>query len=180
MHVYLASSYSRRKEMQSYASDLRLLGHTITSRWLYIDGDAIDHKYNEEGFITKENIWSARRYAAGDAVDVMRSDTVIVFPNDPHTRASNRGGMHFETGLAWALKKRLIIIGVRQNIFHCLEEFEFHENWKAFLATLSAPGTYPVDAHLFRVDSTPIDGSLLENYRQADLLSLDRLPDVQR
>lgn len=180
MHIYLASSYSRRKEMQSYANDLKLLGHTITSRWLYIDGDALDHKYNEEGFFTEENIASARRYAAGDVVDVMRSDMIVVFPNSPRAIASNRGGMHFETGIAWALKKQLVIIGVRQNIFHCLEEFEFHEDWKAFLATLSAPSTYPLDDYLFRVDSTPIDGSLLEDYRQADLLHLDRLPDVQR
>ena len=47
---------------------------------------------------------------------------VIVFTGEPSTS----GGLHTEFGMALALKKRLILVGPRENVFHTLPEVEYY------------------------------------------------------
>lgn len=155
MNIYIAGRYSRRKEFLNYAVDLQRLGHYITSRWLfggydYPFTDQPDRDATKDGLDTPERIEKAAKYADEDARDVVRADTFILFPLNPRELTDNRGGMHFETGIAWALGHRLIIIGVRQNIFHCLNDFEFYETWEEFYEKVSRAPALPDNDYLLQ------------------------------
>lgn len=63
-------------------------------------------------------------FANNDWEDVTGADLVISFTEAPRSSA-NRGGRHVEYGIALALKKRVIVIGYRENIFHWLPQVEF-------------------------------------------------------
>lgn len=69
MKIYLASSYSRRRELQSYAKQLRADGHEITSVWLT--------------GIHELPGWHEARYAADDFRDVQIADALIHFSAIP-------------------------------------------------------------------------------------------------
>lgn len=157
MDIYLAAKYSRRKELLGYAKDLTQLGHTVVSQWIYGDNEAdnIDTEMTEQGFETEERVLQARPYAKVDTEDVMRCDCFIVFPNKPREISINRGGLHFEAGIAWAHGKRLIIVGVRQNLFHCLKEFEFCLTWEDCLDALSHAPIVSHNDHLLQCNRRP-------------------------
>ncbi len=44
-----------------------------------------------------------------------------------------KGGRHIEHGYAVATGKRLIVVGPRENIFHCHPATEAYETWVEFL-----------------------------------------------
>lgn len=103
MKIYLAGRYSRRDELLKHALDLQLAGHSYTSQWL--DG-------GEEGK-TSEDI------AKMDFDDVVRADMTLVF-TDEYGSSQTGGGRHTELGIAYALKKRVWIVGDREQVFHSL------------------------------------------------------------
>ena len=107
--------------MQLVAAKLRELGVEITSRWLYED-QSIHTKGSRPKFLN--------RCALTDIEDVRLSDVLVRFSDDLHFPLVYShlatGARHFEMGLAWALNKRLIVVGGRQNIFDWLEEGVTH------------------------------------------------------
>lgn len=130
MKIYLAARYSRHPELQLYAKDLEKLGHEVTSRWIQgnheisgISRGNINHKDNE-------------RLAREDYFDLFISDQVICFTEPPKSNYS-RGGRHVEFGLAFALNKKIIIVGHRENVFYFLPEIPFYETWSEALNGLA-------------------------------------------
>lgn len=119
MRLYLCGSYDRRQEFLSYAAGLRALGHEIMSRWLEGNDDL-----------------SPERQASMDATDVLLSDCLITFTY-PEGEGPSRGGRHVEFGIAWYTKKRLVVVGPRENIFHHFPEVEVYPDWPTAFAVLA-------------------------------------------
>ena len=111
--LYLAASFSRRSELQSYARYLTAQGYEVTSRWL---GD--EHVKGQ----TAEN-------ALIDEEDVKRCDVLVAFTDEV---SLGRGGRHVEFGMARALGKELVIIGPEEHIFHHLPGILIYSGWGSF------------------------------------------------
>ena len=120
MKIYLAARYERRLEMLGYRGRLRLLGHTVTSRW--IDG----HTNVQLEYIAAEDIAG---FAAIDLIDLREADCIIFFAEDPKIGVVC-GGRHVEFGYAVALGKALVVIDHRENIFHYLPSVLYFKNWE--------------------------------------------------
>jgi len=115
MKIYLASRYSRFREMQGYRDELESAGHVVTSRW--INGD---HQIDDQGLSVQAK--EAER---------------IRFASEAPRSSSSRGGRHVEHGMALALGKRVMVVGHRENVFHCLPEVEFFPAWQDARAALN-------------------------------------------
>lgn len=131
MLIYLASRYSRFQEMQQHRAELERLGHTVTSRW--INGD---HQIDDAGLSVQAKEAERIRFAQEDQSDLIAAECVISFTEVPRS-SNSRGGRHVEHGMALALGKRVIVVGHRENVFHCLPEIEFFENWPDARASLT-------------------------------------------
>jgi hypothetical protein len=132
--VYLASRYSRFEEMQGYAADLKGAGYGVTSRWIYGD-----HQITDEGLSAEAKQAERTRFAQEDWSDLMRAAICISFTEPP--RATNsRGGRHVEFGAALAAGKRCIVVGNRENVFHCLPGVEFFGSWAEAMTALFLAG----------------------------------------
>ena len=142
---YLAARYSRRVELAEYADQLRALGHQVTSRWLLGQHQADELEIAAAGQVDQVPEF-ARRFAEEDIEDVTFADVVVAFSEPPRSTAS-RGGRHVEFGMAlgWVLagyrsldggRRQVVVIGQRENVFHCLREVAVFPDWAAFLATV--------------------------------------------
>lgn len=120
MKIYLASRYSRRDEMLAYATLLCTFGFRITCRW--IQGE---HQISDEGLSSEAKQEERLRFACEDWEDLMCADLVISFTEAPRG-TNSRGGRHVEFGAALAAGKRCIVVGHRENVFHCLPQVEFY------------------------------------------------------
>lgn len=136
MRVYLAARYSRHPEMQTYAKDLRAIGVEVTSRWingahqLMLNGEILGPEREAMFESDHESMEQQRReFALHDWWDVMAADVVVSFTEQPRKSGNSRGGRHVEFGAALAAGKRCIVVGWRENVFHCLPEVEFFETW---------------------------------------------------
>lgn len=143
---YLAARYSRREELLGYAEQLRELGHEVTSRWLEGQHQADELEIAAAGHV-HEVPEVARRFAEEDVEDVTFADVVIAFSEPPRSSAS-RGGRHVEFGMAlgWVLAgyrsldgraRRVVVIGQRENVFHCLREVTVFPDWSSFVDHLT-------------------------------------------
>ena len=121
-NVYLAARYDRLHEMQVYRDLLEGAGYSVVARWVNGEHEAYEGHHNT-------CINSA--FAKEDVEDVVRSDWVISFGESPDS-TTRRGGRHVEFGIAVGLKKRLILIGHRENVFHHLPQVEFYRSWQEF------------------------------------------------
>lgn len=101
MKIYLAARFSRLEEMRKYAEELIEDGHEITSSWNF---------GGEEG-LTFTDI------ALLDVKDVLSADAVVSF-TEPYGSSNPGGGRHVEFGVALATKKKLFIVGEREQVFH--------------------------------------------------------------
>lgn len=125
--IYLASRYSRYLEMQGYRSVLENYGHKITSRW--INGK---HQVDDAGLSVEAVEHERVRFAQEDLEDLLAADWVISFTEKPRS-SNSRGGRHVEFGIALALEKVLVVIGYRENVFHCLPEVMYYQHWEDFI-----------------------------------------------
>ncbi len=98
--VYFAARFSRRTELRLYAEELKTAGFQITSDWIYD--------------LEPEAPWEI---AVKGKADFDRSDALIAFTEPQRMKNGTRGGRHVEPGIALALKKRVIIVGPRENVF---------------------------------------------------------------
>jgi hypothetical protein len=142
---YLASRYGRRLELADYAEQLRKLGHQVTSRWLEGQHQADELEVAAAGEVHQVPE-IARRFAEEDVEDVTFADVVVAFSEPPRSSAS-RGGRHVEFGMAlgWVLagyrsldggRRQVVVIGQRENVFHCLREVAVFPDWASFVATV--------------------------------------------
>ena len=127
MKIYLASRYSRIKEMREIAAFLRNIGHEITSRW--IKGN---HQISDDGLSTEAKQEERMRFATEDLDDLMNADLCLNFTEKPRG-TNSRGGRHVEFGIALSAGKKVVVIGPRENVFHCLPIVEWHPDFQAFI-----------------------------------------------
>ena len=112
MRIYLAASYSRHKEMQGHAENLRRLGHNVTSTWI----EGVNAKY--DGLITSGTIdEKSEGFALADMSDLRSAEAMVFFSGQ-----SMRGGRHVEFGVALERGMSIIVVGPRENVFHYLPE----------------------------------------------------------
>jgi nucleoside 2-deoxyribosyltransferase len=123
MKIYLAARYSRRDELCKYRAILESKGHQVTSRWL--QGG---HEITKEGS-TQAAQEARTRFAQEDWDDLMQADCCVSFTEEPR-KTTTRGGRHVEYGAALAKGMRCIVVGFRENVFHCLPEVEFCEKFE--------------------------------------------------
>lgn len=131
MNVYLAARYSRRVELNHYRNDLARIGFTVTSRW--INGN---HQVADQSLSSEADPEERERFAVEDWQDLMDADICISFTEAPRATAS-RGGRHVEFGAALAAGKTCLVVGHRENVFHCLPGVAFFETWDACLENLN-------------------------------------------
>ena len=132
--VYLPARCSRRLELCAYAETLGSLGFRVTSRWL--DGS---HQVDDRGLSVEAPAAERERFASEDWEDVMRADWCVSFTEPPRS-SNSRGGRHVEFGAALAAGKRCIVIGPRENVFHCLPRVEVYPAWEDFHSRLASGG----------------------------------------
>ncbi len=127
MKIYIAARYDRLTEMNGYAGILRNCGFTVDCRWL--NGNHQLHSGSDEVEMAKGNMpLAAMTFAKDDVEDLTNADTLIFFSERPDSH-SKRGGRHVEFGMALALGKRIMVIGPRENVFHCLPQVENYDNF---------------------------------------------------
>lgn len=126
MKIYLAARYSRRVELLGYKSLLEAIGHDVTSRWLPGEHQILDGQMPGKAGEAEVESGSSQaatelreRFAREDWQDLVSADAVISFTEAPRSKSS-RGGRHVEFGAALALNKICIVVGPRENVFHCL------------------------------------------------------------
>ncbi len=130
MRIYLASRYSRIGQMGEVANMLRSMGHRITCRW--IEGD---HQIEDRELDTPAAEEKRERFALEDFSDIAASDCVISFTEVPRSSTS-RGGRHVELGIALGLGLRVVVVGPRENVFHCLPRVEVFPDVNAMLLAI--------------------------------------------
>jgi len=101
--VYIAAPYEMRDEAIRIKGLLEGCGYEVTSTWLTT--------LDEEG----------DKGARMDLADVMRANVLLLL-NPEEYRRSGTGGRHCEFMYAWTLGKKVVILGVRSNIFHHLSD----------------------------------------------------------
>ena len=127
MKIYLGATYGRRVELAEYR--LQLMWHSliVTSRWVVTPEPTVP--YGGLSTVMRAEL------AQEDWEDVRAADIMINF-TEPGDTAASSGGRHVEFGAALAFEKRCMIVGPRENVFHCLPEVEHFETWKRCLAEL--------------------------------------------
>jgi hypothetical protein len=140
--VYFAAGYNRAWEMREFRQMLQPFGWAVTSRWIdnKPDDKSIGSKdlsepaYDAAPEVLRESqeIYRAAREANLENIeDLTRASTLILFTRTPSTT----GGRHTELGMAIALRKRIIVIGPRENVFQAgLERFDIFQDFLEFLA----------------------------------------------
>jgi nucleoside 2-deoxyribosyltransferase len=101
--IYIAAPYPCRNQCIQVMKDLEALGHTITSRWLKSPDELADE------------------HARKDLADVAEADVLLAL-NYAGWEDKGTGGRHVEFGYAIALGKRIVLVGLRSNIFHYLSD----------------------------------------------------------
>jgi Holliday junction resolvase RusA-like endonuclease len=128
--IYLASRFTRGPELREYKKTLERLGFMVTSRWLLGN-----HQISDAGLSEEAPPEERMRFAQEDWDDLCAADTCISFTEEPRSGHS-RGGRHVEYGAALAMNKRCIVVGPRENVFHCLKQVIHFETWSSFLAVI--------------------------------------------
>lgn len=128
MRIYLAARYSRREELCKYREQLQAAGHVVTSRWL--NGN---HQVDDAGLSAQAQEKERTRFAVEDWEDLMDAQLCISFTEEPRS-SNSRGGRHVEFGAAVAKALFCVVIGPRENVFHCLPQVWVFPTWEAFMS----------------------------------------------
>ena len=142
--MYIASRFARRDEMKGIAAELEGHGFEVTSRWLDSASALLPDELDATG--------RAAALAMMDLEDVHRAGICVAFTEPPEETTPGRGGRHTEFGIAVALGLRVVLVGPREHVFHCLPSIENYATWdEARAALLSRPPA--------------VDGEVLESRR---------------
>lgn len=128
--VYTAGPFAWQAKLRSYASELQAGGLVVNARWLTESTSAlVKNAELPESY--------ARKTAVLDVEDILASDALLLFTIGESQFSSfsvdslARGGRHFETGLAYALGKKVIVCGeFKENVFHNLKDVSYYSTWE--------------------------------------------------
>lgn len=127
MKIYLAAQYSWRNIIKGYAKQLEDCGHEVTSTWL-------QERKGLSTELTELSNRFLREHAKADLEDIIKADCVVLFSVGP-TELTKRGGRHVEFGLGYALNKRMVVCGPKENIFHYLDDVVCFNTFEDLLKT---------------------------------------------
>jgi nucleoside 2-deoxyribosyltransferase len=119
MKIYIAAPYPLRNYARQVADMLVEHGFIVTARWMK-DGDELSDEW-----------------ARNDLDDVRSADLLLAI-NSEVWRNKGTGGRHIEFGYALALGKKIVVMGVRTNIFHYLSNVVVVESEIALVAMLNS------------------------------------------
>lgn len=122
---YLASPFSRQREMADYAIELRARGIEPCSTW---------HDRWEPGDDSQTQFFA--EYAEIDLVDLRGGDSLILFTDT----VGRRGGLHVEFGIALAYGYDLAVVGPRTHIFSHLPSVLQFDSWNYLIDKLTSTG----------------------------------------
>lgn len=125
--AYLSARYSRYKEMQLIASDMRQVGWEIISSWIGGNHHVLEQAKDAEDFERR-----MRLVAEEDLRDLARADALVFIGETPGPYEG--GGRFFELGWAFARNMDVYVIGPRQIIFEWLPQVKHYESLSDFLA----------------------------------------------
>jgi nucleoside 2-deoxyribosyltransferase len=131
---YLAARFSRRAEFRDYRDALQSIGHVVTSSWLDIP---------------EEDPTMAVKCAKQDIADIRAADCLIAF-TEPERSPWTRGGRHWEAGFAFAIGKRLMLVGPVENIFYSLPEWQKFASFDDVLVELKNSKPKPQKERIVR------------------------------
>jgi len=149
---YFAARYSRHAELRNYRRQLTVgvPGSVVTSRWIDCHDGELYASYTPEVLnATPEDCW---RHGQADLEDLARAEAIVWFTGDG---GGGKGGRHIEHGVAIAYNDnhpmltasggpfRLIVVGPRENIFHCHPATEVYPTWLEFLGHESLAAFHP-------------------------------------
>lgn len=124
---YIGARHDRRPWLlRNVAEPLIAAGHEVTSRWL---------SYNDNNDRLLDTTDLACNPSAGCAPamisleDINRASVVVIFTD----KLSTTGGYHVELGYALGLRKTIVVVGPRLNVFHSLPQTTVHDSVAAFL-----------------------------------------------
>ena len=143
MKIYLASRFSRGRELQGYRDELRQIGLMVTSRWL--DGHGVGAEAN--AVYTDETLAT---FAVEDLEDIEQADVLIAF-TEYRGVGYMSGGRHVEAGYALALRIPIIVVGPAENIFYRMGVTERSDitvvpDWHMALAHLLGRSVHTMNA----------------------------------
>ena len=132
-YYYFAARYSRHPEMRAYRDEIEAaLDAKVTSRWIDCHNDELENSYTPEQLnADPDGCW---RHGAHDLEDLEDADVLVSFTGNG---GGGKGGRHIEHGFFLATAgggRRVVIVGPRENIFHCHPGTEAYPDWAAFLA----------------------------------------------
>lgn len=108
--IYLASRHEDRPDIVAVRSRLQEQGFIITSRWL------TDQQPQINGLI-EDNETDSLTVQTNDLEDIDAADVLVVF-SPKKAFGNSTGGRHVELGYALAKKKKIVLVGYRENVFH--------------------------------------------------------------
>jgi hypothetical protein len=144
MKYYFAARYDRHEEMRQRRTELTMAvpKAEVTSRWI----DCIDNPSGIASTPEQLNTEPERCWGFGqiDLEDLSKADAIVSFTGAGNSRS---GGFHVEHGVAIAYVDnypwcngagekpfRLIVVGPRENVFHCHPATEIYATWEEFLS----------------------------------------------
>lgn len=122
LRVYIAARYSRKAEVRELARLIEQCGAKVCTEWF--NGPECDDA-KKLGDLYCENA------ASTDVNSVSTSNLFVVLSG-----SGRHGGMHFETGLAFAQGIPIWLVGEPENIFQCLPWIERFANCEEMLSAL--------------------------------------------
>ena len=128
--IYLAARYSRRLELLGYKTQLEEAGHEVTSRWLLGEHAALDQDWAS---LPNETV---AKWAEDDLEDIEEAEVFVMFTEEPG-EGGRRGGRHVEFGFALALETPIVIVGPRENTFHCSSFIEVFPTFQECLGWIN-------------------------------------------
>lgn len=114
--IYLAGRFERQAELRVLADELVAHGHQVTSAWLGAAGLSLSDP-------VKARVWAER-----DLFDVRAADVYLLISDD----VLGRGGKDWEGGYAYALGKRIVVVGPRAHVFHYAFGVTHVKDWPEF------------------------------------------------
>lgn len=135
MLYYFAARYSRHAELAGYRDRLALIpGAEVTSRWIDCHDGELESSYTPEALAADPA--SCWQHGQADMDDLLKADVIVSFTGNG---GGGEGGRHIEHGAALGdyergLRIRLIVVGLRENIFHCHPATEVFADFDAFFA----------------------------------------------
>ena len=149
---YFAARYSRNSELRTYRDQLvaAIPGAEVTSRWIDCHPDIVgglEQSFTPEALAADPaGCWS---FGQHDLEDLAAAHAIVSFTGNG---GGGKGGRHIEHGIAIAYvdngpllngRFRLIVVGPRENIFHCHPATEVYPTWVEFLGHESLAVFHP-------------------------------------